>query len=236
MIFGPVPFYVIEDFSMPYAAPALHRSRVFPRIQHLLTACALALFAGLSGTWAQAPAPQSGVAAPLLAAAAAGDAATVKSLVANGTPVNATDALGRTALIVAVESHQAEMAKALVAAGADLNRESKIEGSALNVAENDGNTELAAWLLAAGAHTTGKSVGDTVCVRPWGGDGFCGKVKAFTIKSVQLAVTKIEGCAQGCAARAECSAANPVGGVNGLQAGEDIAVPSWCLTQTGVKQ
>lgn len=224
---------------MPSAAPALYQSRLLPRVLRLLTAGALVLLAGLSATSAQEPAPvtpQSRAATALLAAAAAGDSATVKSLVATGTPVNTTDALGRTALLVAAKNQQVETVKALAAAGADLNLESRIEGSALNIAENDGNTELAAWLLAAGAHSTGKSVGDTVCVRPWNGQGFCGKVKVFTIKSVQINVTRLEGCAGGCAARQECSAFKPVGDVNGLKAGEDIAVPSWCLTQTGVKQ
>jgi ankyrin repeat protein len=224
---------------MQSAAPASHHPRFLPRFQHLLTAGALALSAGLCVLSAQVPglaSPHAGAATPLLAAAAAGDSATVKSLVAAGAPVNATDALGRTALIVAVQTHHADTARALVAAGADLNRESKTDGSALNIAENDGNTELAAWLLAAGAHSTGKSVGDTVCVTPWGGQGFCGKVKAFTVKSVQIDVTRLEGCAGGCPARQECSASNPVGGVNGLHAGEEIAVPSWCLTETGAKQ
>lgn len=173
---------------------------------------------------------------PLTAAAAAGDTGTVKSLVSAGASVNATDAHGRTALIVAVESKQPETAKALVAAGADLNREANYIGSALNVAENAGNTELAAWLQAAGAHSTGKSVGDTVCVRSWGGQGFCGVVKSFTVRSVEVSVNKLVGCAGGCPARQECSAGNPVGGVNGLNPGEQIAVPSWCLTDTAVKQ
>ena len=224
---------------MPSSIRALHPSRLRFRFLHLIAAGALALSVGLSATSAQAPAPaspQSSAAAPLLAAAAAGDSATIKSLVAAGTPVDATDALGRTALIVAVKNHQTEAVKALAAAGADLNRESRMEGSALNIAENDGNAELAAWLLAAGAHPTGKSVGDTVCVKPWGGEGFCGKVRTFSVRSVQIAVTRLEGCAGGCAARQECSASNPVGGVNGLQPGEEIAVPSWCLTQTGVTQ
>jgi ankyrin repeat protein len=160
----------------------------------------------------------------------------VKALLAAGTPVNAADAQGRTALIVAVQNRQAATAKALVSAGADLNREARAAGSALNIAENNGDTELAAWLLAAGAHSTGKSVGDTVCVRSWGGEGFCGQVKAFTVKSVQIAVTSLVGCANGCPARQECSAELSVGGTNGLQRGDAIAVPSWCLTQTGVKQ
>lgn len=173
---------------------------------------------------------------PLISAAAAGDTGTVKALVAAGASVNATDAHGRTALIVAVESRQPEAVKALVAAGADLNREANYIGSALNVAENGGDTELAAWLQAAGARSTGKSVGDTVCVRSWAGQGYCGVVKTFSVRSVQVSVTRLIGCADGCATRQECSAGNPVGGINGLHPGEQIAVPSWCLTDTAVKQ
>ena len=172
----------------------------------------------------------------LIVAASAGDVSSVKTLLAAGAGVDATDANGRTALIVAIQNKQPEVARALVAAGANLNLEARYIGSPLNVAENDGDTEMAAMLQAAGAHSTGKSVGDTVCVLPWGGQGYCGRVKVFTVRSVQLDVTRIVGCAGGCAAREECSAANPVGGVNGLHLGEQIAVPSWCLTSTGVKR
>ena len=171
----------------------------------------------------------------LIEAAAAGDAGTVRSLVTTGTNLNATDAQGRTALIVAVQSKQPDVVKALVAAGANLNLEAKYVGSALNQAENNSDTDLAAFLLAAGAKSTGKSVGDTVCVRSWSGQGYCGTVKSFTVKSVQILVTKLVGCADGCPANQESSAGNPVGGVNGLHPGELIAVPSWCLTDTAVK-
>ena len=203
-----------------------------------LAAAQTAPAAGGHGSVAQtaSPARDANGSTPLITAAAAGDSATVKSLVSAGASVNATDVHGRTALIVAVESKQPETAKALVAAGADLNREANYIGSALNIAENGGDTELAAWLLAAGAKSTGKSVGDTVCVRSWGGQGYCGVVKSFTVRAVQIAVTRLVGCADGCAVRQECSAGNPVGSVNGLHPGEQIAVPSWCLTDTAVKQ
>ena len=171
---------------------------------------------------------------PLIVAASAGQAATIKSLLARGAGVDATAADGRTALIAAAQSGKIEAVEALIAAGADLNRAARGTGTALNVAENTGQTQMAALLLASGAHSTGKSVGDTVCVRPWGGDGFCGTVKSFSVRSVQIAVTRIVGCAGGCQAREECSAAKTVGGDNGIQSGDQIAVPSWCLTHTGV--
>jgi hypothetical protein len=172
---------------------------------------------------------------PLIVAASAGQAETIKSLLAQGAGMDATAADGRTALIAAAQSGRIEAVRALIAAGANLNLAARSTGTALNVAENKGETEIAALLLASGAHSTGKSVGDTVCVRPWGGNGFCGTVKSFSVRAVQIEVTRIVGCTNGCPAREECSAAMPVGGTNGVHAGDPIAVPSWCLTQTGVK-
>ena len=171
----------------------------------------------------------------LIIAASAGQTAAVRSLLASGASVDATSADGRTALIAAAQNGQIDAVKALIAAGADLNRAARGTGTALNVAENKGETEIAALLLASGARSTGKSVGDTVCVRPWSGDGFCGSVKSFSIPSVLIQVTRIVGCANGCQARQECSAGEIVGGANGIQAGDHVAVPSWCLTQTGEK-
>ena len=173
----------------------------------------------------------------LVAAASSGDAAAVKSLLAQGAAVDATAADGRTALIAAAQSGKIEIVAALVAAGANLNWSARATGTALNVAENTGQAQIAALLLASGAHSTGKSVGDTVCVRPWSGDGFCGTVRSFSTRAVEIEITKIVGCtASGCQARQECSAGRPVGGSNGAQTGDRIAVPSWCLTQTGLTQ
>ena len=172
---------------------------------------------------------------PLVASASEGDTAQVKSLLAQGAGVNATAADGRTALIAAVGSGKIETVEALIAAGANLEWSARGAGTALNLAENTGQVQVAALLLQSGAHSTGKSVGDTVCVRPWSGDGFCGTVRSFTTRSVAIEVTKIVGCAGVCQARQECSSGRPVGGGNGIQTGDRIAVPSWCLTQTGVK-
>ena len=172
---------------------------------------------------------------PLIVAASAGDTAAIRSLLAQGAGVDARGADGRTALIAAAQSGRIEAVQALIAADANLNLGARATGTALNVAENTGQLQIAALLLQAGARTTGKSAGDTVCVRPWGGGGFCGTVKSFSMKSVQIHVTRIVGCVNGCEAREECSAARTVGGNNGVQAGDEIAVPSWCLTQTGVK-
>lgn len=172
---------------------------------------------------------------PLLIAASAGQADAVRALLAQGAGINARSADGRTALLAAAQNNQKETVQLLIAAGANLNAAARATGTALEVAERNGETEIAALLLAAGARSSGKSMGDTVCVLPWGGEGFCGTVKSFSIRSVAIQVTSIAGCADGCTARQECSAARPVGGREGIQAGSQVTVPSWCLTQTGVK-
>ncbi len=222
--------------------------RLDRRTAHIpLAVAVLTVALAATGAWAQGstkPSPQrdpsldirnaQGI-TPLIAAAFSGQTGTVKSLLAQGAGVDATAADGRTALIAAAQSGHIEAVQALIGAGANLNLAARGTGTALNVAENMGETQVAALLLASGARSTGKSVGDTVCVRPWGGDGFCGTVKSFSMASVQVLVKKILGCEHGCSANPECSASRPVGGTDGVQAGDQIAVPSWCLTHTGVK-
>ncbi len=171
----------------------------------------------------------------LIVAAAADQADTVKSLLAQGAGVNATSADGRTALIAAVQNNHLDIVQILVAAGANLNRATRGTGTALELAENNAEPQIAALLLASGARHSGKSVGDTVCVLPWAGDGFCGTVASFSVRAVAIQVTKIVGCANGCSAKQECSVEQTVGGSGGLQAGGQITVPSWCLSKTGVK-
>jgi len=172
---------------------------------------------------------------PLIVAASVGHADAVRSLLAQGAGINATSADGRTALIAAVQSGHMDIVQRLIAAGANLNAATRGTGTALEVAERKGETQIAALLLASGARSSGESVGDTVCVLPWGGDGFCGTVKSFSIRSVEIQVTRIVGCTNGCEAREECSASKVVGRSDGLQTGNQIAVPSWCLSKTGVQ-
>jgi hypothetical protein len=226
----------------------LGKTRLEPRIeQTAFTVAVLSLAFLASLAWAQDAAqstPQQQAAlnvrdekglTRLIVAASAGQTDTVRSLLAQGAGINATSADGRTALIAAVQSGHIEIVQSLIAAGANLNSSTRGTGTALEIAEKKGETQIAALLLAAGARSSGKSVGDTVCVRPWGGDGYCGTVQSFSIRSVELHVTRVVGCIGGCEAKEECSASRVVGGSNGVQAGDQIAVPSWCLTQTGVK-
>ena len=108
-------------------------------------------------------------------------------------------------------------------------------GTPLEAAERTGHNELAAVLRRAGARSSGRSVGDTVCVRPWQGDGYCGVVEEVNKTSFSLHVTEINGCEGGCQARADCSASRVVGGADGIKVGDEITTVSWCLTHTGVK-
>ena len=152
-----------------------------------------------------------------------------------GADPDARDSAGRTPLIEAAELGRLDAVRLLIAAGGDLNASSRGSGTALEAAERAGNAQIAALLREAGARTSGKSLGDTVCVRPWGGDGYCGVVESVGKNAYRIRVTGIVGCQDGCPARAECSAGRPVGGPNGIHAGETVSTVVWCLTHTGVQ-
>jgi ankyrin repeat protein len=171
----------------------------------------------------------------LLEAAKTGQLEAMRALVSAGANVNAAAPDGQTPLIEAAKHNQPEAVKLLMEAGADLNLRSRGSGSALEVAERMGHEQIAQMLRQAGARTFGRSVGDTVCVRPWNGDGYCGTVVAIHKNQYQIHVTKIVGCVSGCEPKPECSAGKPVGGPDGLRVGDRITTVSWCLTHTGVK-
>jgi ankyrin repeat protein len=172
---------------------------------------------------------------PLMDAVAAGKLGSVRTLLAAGANVNARANDGRTPLIEAAVQGRSKSAQLLIAAHADLNYEQRGWGTALEAAERNGHNDVAAILRNAGARSSGHSPGDKVCVRPWGGDGYCGTVTAVNRVKYQIHVTDIVGCADGCPVKAECSAGRVVGGRDGIKVGDDISTVSWCLTQTGVK-
>lgn len=172
---------------------------------------------------------------PLMDAVVAEQVAAMRLLIANGADVNAGAHDGQTPLIAAAAEGRLDAARLLVQSGADLNVVSRGWGCALKAAERTGHNEIAAMLLQAGARPTGSSVGDTVCVRPWGGDGYCGTVEAIDKTQYRLRVTKIVGCEKGCPAKTECSAGRNVGGSGGIAVGDEVSTVSWCLTHTGVK-
>ncbi len=171
----------------------------------------------------------------LLDAAAAGQLQAMRALLDAGAHVNAASPDGQTPLIEAAAHNRADTVRLLIAAGADLNLRSRGFGSALEAAERMGHKQIAQILRKAGARTFGRSVGDTVCVRPWNGEGYCGTVTAIHKNQYQIRITKIVGCLDGCEPKPECSAGKPVGGADGFRVGDETTTISWCLTHTGVK-
>jgi hypothetical protein len=170
----------------------------------------------------------------LLAAARRGDAARVAALIRAGADVNAATAAGAPPLLEAVARGRVEVARLLLEAGADPDARHRELGTALDVAERAGRQELAALLRARGARGSGKSIGDTVCVKRWAGSGFCATVEDRRDNRYRLRVLRVEGCGTGCAPERECSAGRPVGGSaqQAVHAGDEVVVPSWCLTHT----
>ena len=170
-----------------------------------------------------------------MAAARNGDLDLLAARLQAGADVNASAPTGETPLLGAPVRGQVEAVRALIDAGADVTANRRGWGSPLDAAERSGQDEVAVVLRAAGARSaSGRAVGDTVCVRPWSGDGYCGTVEAARHASYRVRITEIVGCADGCAPRAECSADRPVGGRTGLRVGDEVTTVSWCLTHTGV--
>jgi hypothetical protein len=171
---------------------------------------------------------------PLMDAVAAGKVSSMRVLLSAKADVNAHANSGRTALIEAAAQGNLSAARLLIQSGADLNSTQRGWGSAVKTAERMGHPEIAALLLKAGAKSSGSSVGDKVCVRPWAGDGYCGTIESANKNDFRIRITEIVGCKDGCPAQ-ECSAGRAVGGSYGINIGDEINTVSWCLTQTGVK-
>jgi hypothetical protein len=135
-----------------------------------------------------------------------------------------------------ISGEHAARTAALIRATGDVDARDRELATALDVAEKEGQTETAALLRARGARGSGKSVGDTVCVTPWDGSGFCGRVESRRGTHHRLTVLWVEGCGAGCAPDEQCSDARTVGGSSkdALGAGDELEVPSWCLTRTAV--
>lgn len=172
---------------------------------------------------------------PLMEAVAGERLDAMRLLLSGGADANAAAHDGSTPLIQAAAQGSLDAARLLAESGADLNLAPRGWGSALKTAERNGHEDVAAMLLKAGARSTGSSVGDTVCVRPWDGDGYCGTVEAVAKTHYRLRVTAIVGCQHGCPAKAECSAGRAVAGSEGIAVGDVVDTVSWCLTHTGVK-
>jgi ankyrin repeat protein len=201
-----------------------------PRIALLLVPVLVCVLGAPSG-WALSDRDRE-----LLAAARRGDVVRVATLIRAGADVNATTASGSTALIETVASGRPEVARLLLEAGANVDARHRELGTALDAAERTGQRELATLLRAHGARGSGKSLGDTVCVRRWSGSGFCAMVEDRRENRFRLRVLRLEGCGAGCGPDEECSSGRAVGGTaeDALRAGAEVLVPSWCLTDTAV--
>jgi hypothetical protein len=170
----------------------------------------------------------------LSAAVARGDAAQATLLLRQGADPDSADRSGWTGLHQAAEKGDLPLARAFLEAGAHPDLRSRARGTPLDVAERGGRLEVAALLRRFGAIGSGKSIGDTVCVRPWGGDGYCAVVEAADPVRYRLRVSRLVGCAAGCEPEPFCSAGQVVG-AGGLGAGDGLWVPASCLTHTGVR-
>lgn len=172
---------------------------------------------------------------PLMDAVSSGQLKAMRTLISAKADVNAHSRSGRTALIEAAAQGQTSAVRLLIASGADLNATQRGWGSALKTAERMGHPDIAAILLKAGARSSGSSVGDKVCVRPWSGDGYCGMVESVNKNDYRIHVTEIIGCKEGCTPKQECSPGRAVGGPYGIEPGDEVKTVSWCLTQVGVR-
>jgi ankyrin repeat protein len=123
-----------------------NRSEKMPRLSTVLALVALILafhpFNASGETMSQTP---------LHSAAASGDIATVRRLLAEGTAIDARDGAGATALLVATHANQVETARALIEAGANVNAKDNIEDSPYLYAGARGHLEILKMTLSHGA-------------------------------------------------------------------------------------
>jgi ankyrin repeat protein len=170
----------------------------------------------------------------LVTAVARGDQAQAIALLREGADPDAADRSGWTGLHQAADRGDLSLARAFLEAGAHPDLRSRARGTPLDVAERGGRLELAGLLRRFGAKGSGKAIGDTVCVRPWRGDGYCAVVEAADLIRYRLRVSRVQGCAAGCEPEPSCSGGQVVG-AGGLGAGDVLWVPASCLTHTGVR-
>ena len=90
-------------------------------------------------------------AAALGAAASSGDLATLRRLLAAGTPVDVRDAQGRTALLRATQADQVAAARLLIEHGADVNAKDDLQDSPFLYAGAEGRLQILRLTLAGGA-------------------------------------------------------------------------------------
>jgi len=229
------PFALLFSVSLMAQSAAPWKAAPAPELQSAAQTGDLILLRARLQTGDSPNARDTAQRTPLINAVRAGQLVAARILISSGADANARDVNGVTALIEAADKGRPKIAALLISAGADVNVRTRGLGSALDAAERAGHQGIVAMLRNAGARTTGKSVGDKVCVRLWEGDGYCGTVERTNRNDFQIRITEIVGCAGGCPPRAECSAGSPVGGPDGIKVGDTLKTVSWCLTETGVR-
>jgi uncharacterized protein len=165
----------------------------------------------------------------LTEAARTGAVARVRALVASGANVNAADGTGLTPLMAAAAAGHSDVVALLADAGADLDIRDRLGRTALDRAMAASRTGVVRLLRARGSLGSGKSPGDTVCVERWAGSGFCGVIEGLDPARLRLRVTRVSGCAAGCAADDSCSQGKEV---DPSSLGDLLWVGRSCLTRT----
>lgn len=168
----------------------------------------------------------------LMAAGGEGHTEVVRILLRAGADVDAPLPSGWTALMQAASEGRAEAATLLLDAGADIDARDRFAGTALDVAQQANKGDMVLLLRDRGSRGSGRSRGDTVCVRRWAGSGFCGVVEEVEVTRYRVRLTRLEGCEKGCPPDEDCSEARPVGGPGGAGVSDVLWIRSWCLTHT----
>ena len=173
----------------------LHPERALlgPSMSTRLLSCALLLACAPA-----ALAAGTGADPALLEAARSGDLAALRAQLEAGADVNAAGPTAPRRCIEAAVHGRSTAAEALIAAGADLDANRRGYGSAAR-RRRAGRPHGAGRAPArqGRAPASGRTVGDTVCVRPWDGDGYCGTVEACEQDRYRIHVTEVVGCERG---------------------------------------
>ncbi len=119
-----------------------------PTSRLLLTCLLLATIAGAQG---EADAQETSPNVRLLAAARAGDMASVTRALADGATPNARSRVGETALVIALKSDRTDLARQMLDAGTDVNLAAVSGVTPLMAAAHGGHVEIVRMLLAKGA-------------------------------------------------------------------------------------
>lgn len=225
---------ILAGAARALAGPALTEGTAASRLLEAARRGDAASIAALLREGADANARDRGGRPALTLAASTGRAEAAQALLRGGARPDEADRGGWTALHHAVQAGDPATVRAVLDGGAAPDLASRDRGTPLDMAERAGRADIARLLRARGARGSGKSVGDTVCVRAWRGEGYCGEVTARDATRFEIRVLSVEGCTSSCPPRAECSGGRAVG-PGGLGAGERLWVPGSCLTHTGVR-